>query len=233
MSRVRTPRMGPRTTLASDGGLLTAGALVIVGGLVLALGSLPHAPVAVAIVGFVAVVVCAPLAVWRLHARRIDGSSTAGAALGCMAGFVSLWVILPVAGLLGGALARIASLAGSSMSTGDGIAVVGVVAAAVFLGVAIWLDVGAVRDLARSGREHVWLDVARLAATAGYAVYVASVVILVTLKPGAESEATNTGVTTVLLLVMPVASGVFSVTCADLIVRRDRKRSRGRLISGV
>ena len=159
----------------------------------------------VGVLGLV-VAVCAPLAAWRLHARRVDGSSTAGAVLGDFAGFASLWVVLPVAWLLGHAAAGVVSLAGGSMSWGHGAGAVGIVAAAVFLAAAVWLDVGAVRDLMRA-RDHVWLDVARVAATAAYAGYVVGVIVLVTLKPRSPQDQGNAGMETVLLLVMPVVLG--------------------------
>ena len=206
MKVTRRLRVGPRTILAGDGGLLTAGALAAAAGLVVALGSVLHAPtVGVGVLGL-AVVVCAPLAAWHLHGRRVDGSSTAGAVLGDIAGFASLWVVLPVGGLLGHAAAGVVSLAGGSMSWGQGAGAVGIVAAALFLAAAVWLDVGAARDLARA-RDHVWLDVARLAATAAYAAYVVGVIVLVTLKPGSPQDQGNAGMETVLYLVMPVSSG--------------------------
>jgi hypothetical protein len=222
--------VGPRTILAGDGGLLTAGALAAAAGLAVALRSVLHAPtVGVAVLGL-AVVVCAPLAAWHLHGRRVDESSTAGAVLGDIAGFVSLWVVLPVGGLLGQAVAGIVSLAGGSMSWGQGAGAVGIAAAAVFLAAAVWLDVGAARDLVRA-REHAGLDVARLAATAAYAAYVVGVIALVTLKPGSAQDQGNAGMGTVLFLVMPVVFGAAAVTGADLMVRREHKRPRGRLIS--
>jgi hypothetical protein len=77
----------------------------------------------------------------------------------------------------------------------------------------------------------VWLDVARLAATAAYAAYVVGVIFLVTLKPGSPQDQGNAGMGTVLYLVMPVVFGAAAVTGADLMVRREQKRPPGRLIS--
>jgi hypothetical protein len=230
MCATRTLRAGRRTILAGDGGLLTAGALAAAAGLVVALGSVLHAPtVGAGILGLV-VVLCAPLAAWHLHGRRVNESSTAGAVLGDIAGFALLWVVLPVGGLLGHAVADIVSLAGGSMSWGQGAGAVGIAAAALFLAAAVWLDVGAARDLVRA-REHAGLDVARLAATAAYAAYVVGVIVLVTLKPGPPQDQGNAGMGTVLFLVMPVVFGAAAVTGADLMVRREQKRPRGRLLS--
>jgi len=232
MKATRRFRVGPRTILAGDGGLLTSGALAAAGGLVVALRSTLHTPTVGVGALCLVVAVCAPLAAWRLHARRVDGSSIAGAVLGDMAGFASLWVVLPVAWLLGHAAAGVVSLAGGSMSWGQGAGAVGIVAAAIFLAAAVWLDAGAVRDLMRA-RDHVWLAVARLAATASYAGYVVVVIVLVTLRPGSPQDDGNAGMETVLFLVMPVVFGVAVVTGADLMVRHEQKRPRGRFISGV
>ncbi|MGE5229148.1 MAG: hypothetical protein ACM3MJ_05435 [Deltaproteobacteria bacterium] len=200
--------------------------------MVVAVGSALDTPtVGVGVLGL-GVVVCAPLAAWRLHGRRVDGSSTAGAVLGDFAGFASLWVVLPVAGLLGHAVADIVSLAGGSMSWGEGAGAVGIVAAVLVLAAAVWLDVGAVRDLVRA-RGHVWLDVARLAATVAYAAWVAGVIVQVMLKPGSPQHQANAGMETVLYLVMPVVFGAAAATGADLMVRRQQKRPRARLMSGV
>ena len=230
MRAARKPRVGPRTILAGDGGLLTVGALASAAGLAVALRSVLHVPtVGVGVLGL-AVVVGAPLAAWHLHGRRVDGTSTAGAVLGDIAGFASLWVVLPVGGLLGHAVADVVSLAGGSMSWGQGAGAVGIAAAALFLAAAVWLDVRAARDLL-GAREHVWLNVARLAATAAFAAYVIGVIVLVTLKPGLPQDQRNAGMETILFLLMPVVFGAAAVTGADLMVRHDHKGPRGRLIS--
>ena len=232
MSAKRKLGLGPGTLLVCDGALLTAGAAAVAAGLVMALDSVPHAPVVAAGILGLVVAAGAPYAAWRLHARDVDGSSTAGAFLGDLAGFASLWVILPVTGLLGHGLADVVSIAGGSMSWGQGAGVIGVVLAALLLAVAVWLDVAAARDLMH-GRRHVWLDVARLAATVAYAGYVAGVIVLVTLKPGPPQDQGNAGMVTVMLLVMPAVFGAAAVTGAALMVRREHKQQRDRLISGV
>jgi uncharacterized membrane protein len=106
--------------------------------------------------------------------------------------------------------------------------VVGVAIAALYLVAASWLDIAALRDLAPARRTHVVLDIARLVATVAYAAYVAGVILLVT--AGSDTDA---GMSTVLLLAVSGSVGAVVVTVADLVVRRDSQRSRGRLISGV
>lgn len=232
MATKRKLGLGMRATLVGDGALLTAGAGAVAAGIVVAIASIARVPAAGAGVLGLLVVAVAPYAAWRLHAREVDGSSTAGAFVGDVAAFASLWVILPAAGLLGHGLAEVVSLAGGSESWGQGAGVIGIALAALFLAAAVWLDVDAARDLTRD-REHAWLDVARLASTVAYAAYATGVIVLVTLKPGPPQDEGNAGMGTVLLLVMPVVFGAAAVVGADLMVRRDSRQPRDRLMSGV
>lgn len=228
MRSLRTRIPGARAVLAGDGGLLTAAALAVVLALALALGSGSHASNVAGISGMAAAIVLGPLAAWRLHKLRADGSATAGAVLGFIAGFVSVWVILPVAWLLAYVVVALGAVVGVSVSSSAGASVVGVAIAALYLVAACWLDIAALRDLAPARRTHVVLDIARLVATVAYAAYVAGVILLVT--PGSAADA---GMSTVLLLAVPGSVGAVVVTIAGLVVTRDEQRSRGRLISGL
>lgn len=214
--------------LAVDGGLLTAAALAVVLSLALVLGSGSHASNVAGGIGMTAAMVLAPLAVWRLHDRRVDGSATAGAVLGLIVGFVALWVVLPAAWLLAYVVVALCTVVGLSVSASAGASVVGVAIAVVYLVAAGWLDVAALRDLAPGRRAHVALDLTRLVSTVAYAAYVVGVMLLV--AAGSDASA---GMYTVLLLAMPGAAGAAVVTVADLVVRRDEQRSRHRLISGI
>lgn len=232
MARIDWSAARPLTVLAGDGAVFTAGMIALVGGVTLALATVLHTPAAGVGAGVLVAVTCGPFAAWNLHGRAAGGSSAIGAVLGCMIAFLLLFPVLVVGGGLGHAVAAIASLAGASLSWGVGAGVVGVTAAVLLLAAAVWLDVDALHDLASARRAHPWLDVARLLATAGYAVYVVGTVLLVAFAPGPPEDQGNAGMMTILLLVMPVVFGAAAVTGAEFMTRDADKRPQSRLIPG-
>jgi hypothetical protein len=228
MAFARTLTAGGRAVLGGDGGLLTAGAFAAVLALAASMGSGSHASNVAAGLGMAAAAVFGPLSAWRLHQRRVDGSATSGALLGYIAGVGIVWVILHAAWILASVLSALGTIVGLSVTKTAGATAVGIAVAVAYLAVAGWLDVDALRDLSPQRRRHAWLDIARLVATAVYAAYVVGVVFLV--AGGPDSGA---GMYTVLLLTLPGAVGAAIVTIADAMVRRDERRSRTPLISGV
>jgi len=225
MASARTFKVGPRALLAGDGGLLMAAACAVVMGLALLLGSVPHAPIVVGIIGM-AVAVFAPLLAWRLHGRHADGSATGGALLGYITGGALLFLLL----MLGAIVARIATAVGLFATADDAGNVVGLIAVVAivvaYLVVVAWLDVDALRDLSPQRRTHAWLDVARLLATAACVAYLVGVIVWAT----GASDVDDVGL--ILLLVAPGAIGAAVVTVADVMVRRDEQGSHAHLISG-
>jgi hypothetical protein len=228
MASIRTLTTGRRAVLAGDGGLLTAAAFAAVLGLAAAIGSGSHVSNVAAGLGMAAAGVLGPLTAWRLHQGRIDGSATSGALLGCIAGVALAWVILSAAWILASALSALGTAVGLSVTKSAGATAVGIAVAIAYLAVAGRLDVDALRDLSLRRRRHVWLDIVRLVATALYAAYVVGVITLVV--AGSDSGA---GMYAVLLLTVPGAAGAAVVTAADVMVRRDARRTHTPLISGV
>lgn len=219
MAAGRTLHVGPRAVLAGDGALIMAAACAILA----PLSSLLEG----AVFPLMAVGLLAPLLAWRLHGRRVDGPATGGAVLGYLAG---VGMTLGLLGLL--ALVMLAlSAAGlpevmSGSSTGNlVIALIVVVVCAV---VAVWLDSDALRDLSAKRREHVWLDVARVAATVAIAAYFVGVAVWAAGSSGFDS----TGA--VLSVGGCGVVGAAVVTIADLMVKRHEQRvGGGHLLSGV
>jgi hypothetical protein len=181
------------------------------------------------IVGIAAAICLGPLIAWRLHERRVDGSATSGAVLGCIAGVVVvLWVVLPAAWILAYGVSALSTVVGLSVTKDAATIAIGVATAVTCLAVGAWLDVDALRDLSPQRRGHVWLDVARLVATVAYLAYAMGVIILVAAGSGPDA-----GMHVVLLVSAPGTVGAAVVTVADVMVRRDEQRGHGRLISGV
>jgi hypothetical protein len=138
-----------RGLLAADAALLTAGSFCL----------LVFAPPLGPLVG-VAVT-------WWLHGRRFDAWAAVALLGGVVVGALTLGAAFA---LVAGVAALAGPLAGSEF-TAPSVLLAGV--GAVFAGVALWLDARAVGDLASHRRASVRLDVARLAATAATAVFVA------------------------------------------------------------
>jgi hypothetical protein len=211
MASARTFKAAPRTALAGDGGLLTAGAVGILLGLNAIGVPMP------AFVG-VAALLLAPLLAWYLHGRRVDGMATLGAVLGFIAGIVAVFAALGVGALFGMSNTHIPA------AVWVGLGIVG----AVFLVAIVWLDVDALRDLSSRRREHVWLDILRLLATVSYFAFVAGWTVW-------AAGSLTPEVDRVPLLVVPIGPCVLGAAAggiAELVVRRHEQRSRGHLASG-
>jgi hypothetical protein len=226
MASARTFKVGPRRILAGDGGLVTAGAFVVVLGLGPLLGADSPVSNVALLVGIAAALCLAPLLAWRLHGRHVDGTSTGGALLGYLAGavLVSVYMLLAVV------FEWVFTTVGLYAAEDHPESVVGLIATAAaivaYLAVAAWLDVDAVRDLSPKRREHAWLDVARLAASVAFVAYLVGV----TVRATGDSEFDYVGPT--LVLVAAGAVGAAAVTVADRMVRRGEQRSHAHLVSG-
>ncbi len=219
MASSRTHKLGPRAVLAGDGALLMAAACAVLAPLA---SRFEGVEIPLMVVGLLA-----PLLAWRLHGRHVDGSATGGAVLGYLAG---VGLALGLLGLM--ALVMLVLAAVGLSETGDdpgkvaGLIAVVVITVA-YLALALWLDVGALRDLSPRRREHAWLDVARLIATVAGVAYLAGVIVWATGHPefdyiGAVLSLGGCGVV-----------GAMVVTIADVMARRHEQRSHGQLVSGV
>lgn len=223
-----TTKPGSRVELAGDAGLITAGTFGLFTGLSLAifslggltpLGTPPKTPLEMSLMAAVAILslagtVVGPALTWVLHGRRIDRT----AVLSAMAGYF-------VGGIVGGItfmlLVAVASLAAKPFTSWE---FAGPVAAAAIVAVAmlafvVWLDVGAVRDLSPSRREHVRLDVARLVSTTVIVVFAAVVALAMRSDPENEAGA------------FILAAGVFAgagMAVTDWIVKHlERRKAAG------
>jgi hypothetical protein len=228
MASARSQMWGPRAELGGDGGLILTAAIAVVLGLAALLGSGAHkSNVVWGALGLLAICV-GPLIAWRLHGRRVDGQSTGGAVLGYIVG----WVVVFALVILGALVARLAHLLGLFDTVDDaqqGVGLVlGLALASVYLAVAVWLDVEALRDLSATRRRHVPLDIARMVASVAYVAYAVGVLVAVTARSDPQA-----GMYTFLMLAAPGAVGAAVVIAADMLVSRDEQRSHGRLISGV
>jgi len=208
-----------RAGLAGDGALIMAAACAVL------------APLASLYQGatfpLMAIGLLAPLLVWRLHGRRVDGPATSGAVLGYLTGVglaLGLLALLAVVGLILMAV----GLSDVMNDTDTGTRIVVGIVVATFLALAVWLDVDALRDLSAKRREHVSLDVARLVATAAGAVYIGGAVAAA-MGPGDFDYAGA-----ILSMGGCGVVGAAVVTVADLWVRRHGQRAGdGHLLTGV
>jgi hypothetical protein len=223
MASDRSVKVGPRTVLAGDGGLLTVAAFAIVLGLVLLLGSGSHAWNVAGGIGMAAAFALGPLIAWRLHARRAGGSAMSGALLGYVVGWVILFALL----LLIAIVVRAGTAVGLSAPRNATAIAIGIVIAVACFAVVSRLDLEALRDLSPMLRKHVWLDVVRLVATVAFVAYCGGVIAVV--AAGSDADAV---VYTILLLATPAAVGAAVVTTADMMVRHDEQAPRAHLISG-
>ena len=192
MASARTLKVGPRTVLAGDGGLFTAGVVGIVVGLN-AIGAWTPT-----VVGFAAVLL-APLLAWYLHGRHVGGMATLGAVLGFIAGIVALFAVLGVGVLFGMSNTHIPA------AVWVGLGILG----AVCLVAIVWLDVDALRDLSSRRREHLWLDILRLLATAIYVAFVAGWTVW-------AAGSLTPEVDRVPLLLVPVGPGVLGAAAVAI-----------------
>jgi hypothetical protein len=122
-----------------------------------------------------------PAAAWYLHGRRIDGAAAMSGLLGLVGGVVSVGGLYAVLVALSGGFAQ----PGESEDFTGGLILLGV-ASAVLLAVLIVLDIGAVRDLRASRREHVRLDIVRLVVTLVLVGGMVAVVVVQTSNPASE-----------------------------------------------
>lgn len=191
-----TLKSGSRVELAGDAFLITAGTFGLFTALSLAifslaglspLGTPPKTVRETALMAVVSVLslagtVAGPVLAWVLHGRRIDPTAVSSALAGFLVGGGAIWAVLM---LLVAVASLVAKLFTSWEFAGPVVALAIVSAAAVAL--VVWLDVGAVRDLSSSRREHVRLDVARLASTVVVVAFAA--VVVLTMRTDPENEA--------------------------------------------
>ena len=219
MKGSRLLNVGPRAGLAGDGALIMAAACAVLA----PLSSLAEG----ATFPLMAVGLLAPLLAWRLHGRAVDGPATIGAVFGYMAGIVFALALLMAFALIG-LLLSVLGMPSITDGSGAGSPIyTGIVAAALAV-LAVWLDVDALRDLS-SKREHVWLDVTRIVATAACVAYVVGVYVYAAAQPGFDY------VGAILSIGGCGAVGAAVVSVADLWVRRHHQQAdgSGRLLSGV
>ncbi len=169
--------------LAADGAVITAGTFAAMIGLAFGLDALGVVPLGgpsgsglqlvlsifswlLQVSGFVV----GPVLVWWLHRRRFGKFEVIGGVVGFG---LSGAVIFPVAAL-GGAIGWFVGLF-TSVEFAGAIAYLVLIVVA-FVVVMIWVDVRAIRDLARRADARTSLDIARLVATAAVVVFGAIVV---------------------------------------------------------
>ena len=217
MRAARILHVGPRAGLAGDGALVMVAACAVLAPIagVLEGGALP----------LVAVGLLAPLLAWRLHGRRVDGPSTIGAVFGYMAGVVCALAMLLALAVVGLLLSLLGAPSMTDGSAAGGRVYSGIVVA-VFLLLAVWLDVDALRDLL-SRREHLWVDVARLLATVVASAYFTGVYVWAARSPDFDY------VGAILTIGGCAVVGAAVVTVADLWVRRHELHAGdGHLLTG-
>jgi hypothetical protein len=179
-----------------------------------------------ATIPLMAIGLLAPLLAWRLHRRRVDRPATGGAVIGYLAG---VGLALGLLGLLALVMLVLSAVGFPEVMSGSstGNLVISLIVVAVCAVVAVWLDVDALRDLSAKRREHVWLDVARLAATVLVVAYFVGVVVVAARSSAFDS----TGA--VLSIGGCGVVGAAVVTAADLMVKRHEQRvGGGHLLSG-
>lgn len=122
-----------------------------------------------------------PAAAWYLHGRRLDKAAVLSGLFGLVGGVVSVGVLYASLVALSGGFAQ----AGDSQDFTGGLIMLGI-AAVVFFSVLVALDIGAVRDLRASRREHVRLDIVRLVATLVLVAGAAAIAVAQTMNPASE-----------------------------------------------
>ncbi len=212
MAPPRRRTIGARAVLAADGVLLTAGAMSLAAGLAGALAWLGLGGVFVVLATFALAV--GPLIAWLLHGHRADGRSTLAALLGYLIGLgivLGGWWVVDV-------IDRYDTSLGLSRDAGGmvGPVVVGLLAL-LLVAAAVWLDGVALRDLRRVKRDHTWLDVVRLGATA------AVLALLVSQR--------GDGLLLMLVSLSALLGGVVVVVAWSL-TRSAERHGRPRLVSG-
>lgn len=222
-----------RMELACDTCLLTAGAFGLLTALSFAvfslaglspLGATPESGwemLLMAVVWILGVsgMIVGPVLTWILHGRRIDRTAVLSALAGFFLGGNVIWVVFML----------VAAAAGLLMKPFTSWEFAGPVAGAAFVAAAlvaltVWLDVDAVRDFSPSRREHLRLDVARLASTVVIVVFAA--VVILTMRTNPENEAGA----------FILAAGVFAgagMAVTDWIVRYIEQRADSRKSAGV
>lgn len=220
---------GRRDTLrlAADGCLITGGTFAVMMGAAFVLDWLGVAPLsepggsgidlALSLLSWLLQVggfVVGPLLAWRLHGRPLNRSALVALFLGFP---VSAMLIAPVA-MLAPAVDWFVGLFSSVDYAGAVtylVAIVLVIAAAI-----VWVDVDALRDLARDRRESIGLDAGRLLATLVILAYWAVVIA----KMASGEDALEAGV----FLLLGAVHGAGVVTAAHFIGRLFKDRADGR-----
>jgi hypothetical protein len=224
MASARSLKVGPRAVLGGDGGLLTAAVLGVVVALVSLIGTGSHGSNVAVIIGVAAGGILAPLLAWWLHGRRVDGTATAGAVAGYLAGAVLVFALVMLLAVIERAAAAIGLFAtvDDASATLESIAAIAVFAA--YLVAVVWLAADGLRDLSPRRRTHVPLDVARLVASVVYAAFSVGVIVV-------GPTDTLRGDVAVFLLA-PGAMGAVVVIVADVVARSSERRGHAHLISG-
>lgn len=186
MPSVSASRRREILTLAADGCLITAGAFALLTGLAFGLDAMGVAPLGepdgsgidlllsiaswlLQVSGFIV----GPVLVWRLHRLQFNKRGILALVVGLVVGGS---LAMPVA-MLGAFFDWLVGL----FTTTDYVGAIGylVVIILVFLAVLAWLAADAFRDLSRTRRQHVALDVARLVAMIAIAVFASVVAAMI------------------------------------------------------
>jgi len=185
-----------RMELACDACLLTAGAFGLLTALSFAvfslaglspLGATPESGWEILLIAVVWILgvsgmIVGPVLTWILHGRRIYRTAVLSALAGFFLGGNVIWIVFMLVVAAAGFLMK----PFTSWEFGGPVAGAAFVAAVV-MALTVWLDVDAVRDFSPSRREHLRLDVARLASTVVIVVFAA--VVILTMRTNPENEA--------------------------------------------
>lgn len=121
-----------------------------------------------------------PTAAWLLHGRRLSRAAAIGGAIGVVTGIAGVGGLFLVLLAIGSAIGPI----GGSEFTYP--IVLLSAAGAVFLVGLVALDIDAVRDLARTRRNHIRVDIARLVSTLVLALAVTAITVIQATNPATE-----------------------------------------------
>lgn len=207
--------------LAGDGAVITAGTMSLLTGAVLLVTGVMikgSVPVWLEVGSGIAVLfggLAGPIAAWLVHGERISAPAVIGALLsGPVTGTVFFAFVLASTAL--GWILR-----GVNDEEWFGPLVGAALVAAAFAALCAWLAVDALRDLRSSRREHVRVDVVRLASVAVIIVYSATVMVF-SLRPG-----TGEVLEAIAFMLMGALAGGAAVGLADIVQRSVATRKVG------
>jgi hypothetical protein len=183
-----------RVALVGDACLFTAAATCLTVGLI---------PLAL-IIG--------PAAAWWLHGRRIDRQVVIGGAVGIIVSLVAVAGLFGLVALVSGALG---SVGGSEFSVP--IAILGAMSGLFIVLVGV-LDFASLRDLVRTRRTHVRLDIIRLMSTLIIGVAAVAVTLIQVANP--DSEVGELGI----FVLGAAVAGAVTMAVGNAIVSYTQKR---------